>query len=242
MELLVLPRQRHFLGLGHIGGDFDDLFYNVNIVHIHIIHFVEHLQHSACDGATDKAGHAGTLHFVVERNFGVVHIAAGGMDVGAAHVAFRAVEEDGFYAVQSLVQGLCHPVGPVAGEEFAVDGVCVQTVVHKDNGVALFLIKAEHMDPLIQLADGMVDVGVVNGRTGKGRAVFHFVATDVGDSFRRPAGDVTHFGGLYIVQCQLHAVCDPVTDKFPIGGDHLIHFFIVGVGTDSRTGVAVGAS
>ena len=125
------------------------------------------------------------------------------MDIGAAHIALGAANEHTLDPVQSLIQGLCHPGRPVSRQHFAIDRIGVDTVVYQHHGFCAFSIKAKHIHSLIQGADGMVDVGVIDGRTSPGAAVLHLIPTDIGHPFRCIAYDITHPGRLHICKSQL---------------------------------------
>ena len=116
--------------------------------------------------------------------------------MGAAHIALTAHKADALDPVQGLVQGAAHPAGPVGGEQLAANGVRMETVVYQYHAGGVFPVEAQDMHPLVKFADGMVDVGVVDGRAGHGGAVFHLVKADIGHPLRGIAGDEAHFGGL----------------------------------------------
>lgn len=116
----------------------------------------------------------------------------------------------------------------------------MKTKVEQNDAFAALPVKAKHVDPLIQLADGMVDIGIVNGGTSPGRTVLHFISAYVCHPFRCSANNKSHFRRLQVCNCKLSHIDQPFTQKcgIPLNGAEIC---IKGGGRgQQRTSVGMG--
>ena len=126
--------------------------------------------------------------------------------MGAANITFCTDDTQAFNTIQGFFDCPSCPSRPVSTDEFAVYSVCMKTVVQNNHTIRTLSVKAQNIDTLIQFTKRMVDVGVVDRRTGECRTVFHPITTYVGNSIRRMSNSKAHARRLHISQSQYRKI------------------------------------
>ena len=156
------------------------------------------LEHRAGHHVADVPGVAVSPGHVVKIHEEVVQVAAHGVDVDVVDVALGPVEEQAAHAVQRLLHPPAQEPGPVRREPAAAHHVGVVPEVDQNDVRRAFPLEAQHVHPVVHLADGGEDVRVVDARIGADAAVAHAEAPDEGDA-RGAAGAAAHAGGLEVL-------------------------------------------
>ena len=185
-------RKGEVLFIGHIGCNVECLMNNLNVVYVDIRNLIINLKYSTCKSASYKSCHTPALHFVVKAYLGVVHITGKRMHVSASYVTLSTHNADALSAVKSLFERSLNPAGPVGAEYVTVNGVCVKSVVKENYRVCALSVKAEHVNSLVKLADRVVNVRIVDRRTGLSISVLHFISSYVRNSVGRVSYHIAH--------------------------------------------------
>ena len=135
------------------------------------------------------------------------------------HIALGAVEEDALGVIQHLFHRPAGKAGPVGGDLAAAHHIRVVAEVHQGDAFSTLAVKPQHIDPLVHIANGGHNVGIVHAGIGADGAVLHSEAADKGD-VGRLADAVAHLRRLQIIQGQLCRVCQLAFDRLGVFNFH----------------------
>ena len=206
------------LGICLVGGYIHISLLVAQGVHVYILDLIIDLHDTGSHNAAHVTGMAIATGHIVEVHEHIVEITATGVDIDMVHIALSAVEEDALGVIQGLFHGLAQEAGPVSRDQIAAHGVGVVAEVHQHEGLAVLLVEAQHIDPLVHITDGSHDIGVIHTGIGADRAVFHTEAANEGNVLGL-ANSIAHLGGLQVLQRKHGSVCKLVVEQilvFPL--------------------------
>ena len=199
MCLLGLLRSRHG------GRNVDGLFQGFQGVHIGVIDLIEHLQNRSRHHIAHMAGMTVATVHIVKVMECIVEIAALGIHIHMVYITLGTVKEDRLHIIQGFLQAMTEQSGPVAGDQAVANRIGMVAEVCQNDGIA-FPVKAQHIDTLIHIADGMENIGIAHTGIGTDLAVLHTEAADKG-YLGRIAHSPTHLGRLQVLQRQQSRIC-----------------------------------
>ena len=122
------------------------------------------------------------------------------MNVYVVNVALRAVEDDAVDVIKHLLDCFTNKSGPVCRYLAAADGVGVICKIYERDAVSALAVKSDNVYAVINLSDGMENVGVIYAGVSAYCAVLHSITANESDIFSF-SNSVAHFSGLEVLEC-----------------------------------------
>ena len=162
MQLHNFLRARGLLGCRHIRRRVYNPLGSADAVHIAELHLFIYLQNRTRNHAPHVLCVRIAAVCVVKARMQTVCIAAHRVHIHVVHVALRAVKEHASHVVQRRLGRLAHKAREVRRNLVAAHHVRVYAKVGNYNIRRALAHKAQHVHPLVYIADRRNDIGVIH--------------------------------------------------------------------------------